>query len=107
MAVLCSRRATVAAAAALLCAGTAVAQYDFGGMGGDYPDMDDYGMDEYGMGGGGGASDSPDAHIRGVLDLDDVTFDKVITGEAAAFGASRRRAALPVAIKPISATSSY
>eukprot|EP00958_Prasinococcus_capsulatus_P003407 scaffold307_cov390-Prasinococcus_capsulatus_cf.AAC.24 len=76
---------------------------------GGYGDMDDYGgYGGYGMGGGGGGAPGPEAHIQGmtsrnmfgrptplskdsfpcgvgVLDLDDKTFDKVITGDKHAF----------------------
>jgi len=56
---------------------------DYGGegMGGDYGD---YGEDYGGMG-GGGDPDSPAEPIKGVLDLDDLTFSKVVDGSRPAF----------------------
>lgn len=50
---------------------------DYGG--GGYGDYDDYG------GGMGGDADSPSDAIRGVLDLDDMTFGKVVDGRRPAF----------------------
>jgi hypothetical protein len=42
---------------------------------------DDYGGDDYGGGGeGGGGGPNPADPIKGFVELDDFTFDKVVTG---------------------------
>merc|ERR550537_134223 len=49
---------------------------------------DGYGGDDYGMGGvmgGGGSEPGPEAHINGVVDLDDQTWRKVVDGRVAVF----------------------
>ena len=70
---------------------------ELAGGGDPYDDMDmpydDYGGMDMGMGGEGADPDAPEAHLRGVLDLDELTFDKVRGGGSDQPGARRPRAA--------------
>ena len=58
---------------------------DEGGDGGGYDDgYGGYGDDDYGGGGGGGGADFS-SEIKGFVELDEYTFDKVVDGTKAAF----------------------